>query len=353
MPRGATDLDIYAGADNITSEALPDGLDFGDTHLDDGTDDDDDATVAAVGDDAGDAADAAGDGSDADGAELGDADAADNAAAATDADPTDADGDDDATDAKPAPAAKEKDEKHFIPKARLDQSIRKQRLAEQRTLELETELAELRSAAVEASRPKPLTGEQIKAKMAEANEALIGGDTEKAATLQAELFASLAPQPAPQVEAHTPVDLAAEVEERLEFKAVVKSVYARFPELDENHESFNEDLGSESVELQRSYMKRGFSMVEATQKAAEAVAKLNDLEDRTAEKAPPAAVNKDKVLQDAKTREKVAKAVKAPPPMAGKTRGEGSDAVNINELSDDEFMALPESVRNKMLGMTL
>lgn len=341
MPRGAIDLDIYAGADNITSEALPDGLDFGDTHLDDGADDDDDSTVAPVADDAGDAADVPGDGSDATGTELDEPDADDDAADA------------DAADAEPAPAAKEKGKEPFIPKSRLDQSIRKQRLAEQRSQELETELAEMRTAAAEAARPKALTGEQIQAKMAEANEALIGGDTEKAAKLQAELFASLAPQPAAPVEKAAAVDLAAEVEERLEFKAVVKSVYARFPELDENHELFNEELGSESVELQRSYMNRGFSMVEATQKAAEAVAKLNDLEDRTAEKAPPAAASKDKLLQDAKTRDKVAKAVKAPPPMAGKTKGEGSDKVNINELSDDEFMALPESVRNKMLGMTL
>lgn len=351
MPRGAIDLDIYAGADNITSEALPDGLDFGDTHFDDGADDDDDSIVAPVADDAGDAADVPGDGSDAAGAELDEPDADDDAAAQPD-DETDG-ADTDAADAKPAPAAKEKDKEPKIPKSRLDQSIRKQRLAEQRSQELETELAEMRTAAAEAARPKALTGEQIQAKMAEANEALIGGDTEKAAKLQAELFASLAPQPAAPVEKPAPVDLAAEVEARIEFKAVVKSMYARFPELDENHELFNEELGSESVELQRSYMNRGFSMVEATQKAAEAVAKLNDLEDRTAEKAPPAAASKDKLLQDAKTRDKVAKAVKAPPPMAGKTKGEGSDKVNINELSDDEFMALPESVRNKMLGMTL
>ena len=347
MPRGDLNLDEYTGASSV-SDALPEGLDFGNDFV--VTEDDSDATtVADLPDDAGDATDAPGDGDGADGSELADADDAD----AADAD-ADADGDAEPTDPEPAPAAKEKGGKEpKIPKSRLDQSIRKQRQAEQRANELETELAELRRSAAEAARPKALTSDEIKAKMAEANEALIGGDTEKAAAIQAELFGALTPQAPAEVESSAPVDLAAQVEERIEFKATVKELYARYPELDENHELFDEDLGAESVELQRSYMNRGFTMVEATRKAAEAVAKLNDLDDRQAEKTPAAVPSRDKALQAAKTAEKVTKATKAPPPLSGKTNGEGSDKININELSDDEFMALPESVRNKMLGVTL
>ncbi|KII34857.1 hypothetical protein NL64_06225 [Pseudomonas fluorescens] len=223
-------------------------------------------------------------------------------------------------------------------------------MAEQRAAELETELNALRRSTAEAARPKPLTGEQIKAKMIEANNALIGGDTDLAAALQAEVFSALTPQPAEVPVESEPVDLASQVEERLEFRATIKELYARFPELDENHESFNEELGSESVELQKSYMKRGFTMVEATRKAAEAVAKLHDLEDQQAEKEPTPVPNREKALQATKTAAKVAKATKAPPVLSGKANGEGSDKVNINELSPDEFMALPQSVIDKMLG---
>lgn len=345
MPRGDLDLDEYTGASSV-SDALPEGLDFGNDFV--VTEDDSDATtVADLPDDAGDATDAPGDGDGADGSELADTDDADAAAA-------DADGDADATDPESAPAAKEKGGKEpKIPKSRLDQSIRKQRQAEQRANELETELAELRRSAAEAARPKAPTSDEIKAKMAEANEALIGGDTEKAAAIQAELFGALTPQAPAEVESSAPVDLAAQVEERIEFKATVKELYARYPELDENHELFDEELGAESVELQRSYMNRGFTMVEATRKAAEAVAKLNDLDDRQAEKAPAVVPSRDKAVQAAKTAEKVVKATKAPPVLSGKTKGEGSDKVNINELSPDEFMALPQSVIDKMLGNSL
>lgn len=342
MPRSELSLDEYQGAPS-SLEALPEGLDFG-NDFEETEDDDDASNVADLPDVDSDAADVPGDGDDADGAELVDAD---------DGDETDADADAEA-DPEPAPAAEKKGNKEpKIPKSRLDQSIRKQRRAEQRAQELETELIELRRNAAEASRPKPLTSDEIKAKMAEANEALIGGDTEKAAALQAELFSALTPQAPAPVEERAPVDLAAQVEERIEFKATVKELYSRFPELDENHELFNEELGAESVELQRSYMNRGFTMVEATRKAAEAVAKLNDLDDRQAEKAAPVVPSRDKAVQAAKTAEKVAKATKAPPVLSGKTKGEGSDKVNINELSPDEFMALPQSVIDKMLGNSL
>lgn len=339
----ASELDLYAGADGAP-ESLPEGLDFGDDFAEDDTattepENHDEDTDGSDDDAAGDAADAAGDGGDADGDELGDADDAD-------------DGAPDAEQPESAEKPEKKGKEPFIPKSRLDQALRKQRLAEQRAQEVERELAELRAAQAEASRPKPLSADELKAKMVAANEALVAGDTDKAAALQAEVLAAMTPQPAPKVEAPAPVDLAAEVEARLEFKNTVKEVYSRYPELDENSELFNEELGEESVMLQRSYLDRGYTLAEATRKAAEAIAKLHDLEDRTAEK-PAAAPTPEKKVQQAKTQEKIAKATKAPPVLGGKTKGEGAENIDINALSEDEFMALPESVRNRLLGITL
>lgn len=335
------DLDIYAGADKLDS-GLPEGLDFG-NDLDEPTQEEPtdapEQTVDADADNAGDAPDAAGDGSDPAGDELDGTD---------DGDTQQPEAEQPESEAKPEKKSKEP----FIPKSRLDQALRKQRLAEQRAQEAERELAELRIAQAEASRPKPLSADEIKAKMVEANEALVAGDTDKAAALQAEVMAALAPRTEPKVEAPEPVDLAAQVEERLEFKNTVKEVYSRFPELDENSELFDEELGAESVALQRSYLDRGYSLSEATRKAAEAVAKLYDLEDRAAEKPAPKPAPEKKV-QQAKTQEKIAKAQKAPPVLGGRAKGDGDEAIDINALSEDEFMALPQSVRDKLLGNIL
>lgn len=332
-----TDLDMYAGADQAAGE-LPEDLDFGNDIPDDETPADEPTTevVDGAGDDA---TDAAGDDSDAAGAELDDAD----------------DGDDGAPDAE-QPESAEKPEKKgkepFIPKSRLDQAIRKQRLAEQRAQEVERELAELRAAQAEAARPKPLSADELKAKMVEANEALVAGDTDKASALQAEVLAAMAQPQVERPDAPAAADLAAQVEERLEFKTTLREVYDRFPELDENSEAFDEELGAESVELQRSYLNRGYSLAEATRKAGEAVAKLYDLQDRRAEQ-PSAKPASEKRAQQAKTHEKIAKATKAPPVLGGKAKGEGDEKIDINSLSEDEFMALPESVRNRLLGVTL
>lgn len=296
----------------------------------------------------------AGDGADTDDA---DADAGDDAAGGPGEEPGDADTDgddgDDAEQPEPAPAKPEKSP--VIPKARLDQELRKRRAAEQRAQELADELTRIKQEQAEASRPKPLSGEEIKAKMVEANEALIGGDTARAAELQAELFAALAaPTQAP---APAPVerDLVGEVEARLEFKQTLEEINARFPQLDENSESFDEELSQEAVDLQRSYINRGFTLAEATRKAAESVAKLHDLTDNKAPAAPaadPKAVAAQ-ARQKQKTRDKVAKAVAAPPALTGRV-DDGSDvAFDVFKASEDELMALPKATLDRLLGNTI
>lgn len=337
MPQGFdTELDMYAGADRASGD-LPEDLDFGNEVIDDETDND--PTPENTDDVAGDAADATSDGSDAAGDELDDtADGGDGAP----------DGEQPESEAEPKKEGKEP----RIPKSRLDQAIRKQRLAEQRAQEVERELAELRAAQAEAARPKPLSTDELKAKMVEANEALVAGDTERASALQAEVLAAMAQPQVERAEPPAAADLAAQVEERIEFKATLRDVYDRFPELDENSELFDEELGAESVELQRSYLNRGYSLAEATRKAGEAVAKLYDLQDRRAEQPSPT-LPPVKKAQQAKTQEKIAKATKAPPVLDGRAKGEGDEKIDINSISDDEFMALPESVRNRLLGVTL
>lgn len=339
---------LYPGAE--PAESLPEGLDFGNEieEYDDAGDVDEDAGSTSDAGDTSDAADdaAAGDAGEQDGADAGDA------------------GDDDTTDeeseASDAEAGKPEQpgkKQPVIPKARLDQALRKQRAAEQRALEAEQALAELRAAQAQAAAPKPISPEEIKAKMAEANEALVAGDTAKAAELQAELMAAIAHKPEAQApQAPGEVDLAAQVEERIEFKATLKEVYSRFPELDENGEAFDEELAAESVDLQRSYMARGYTLAEATRKAAEAVAKLHDLEDRTA---PPAAAVPDarreaaKTEQAAKSRAKIEKATRAAPPLGGRSDKGDEVTFDIRTASVEEFMALPESVRERLLGNAL
>jgi hypothetical protein len=337
----------FAGGE--AADALPDNLDFGN---DLPTEEESDAADLAATESAADA-------------DAGDAAAADADAAADDADDTadgqDADADDAGAAADESEAAQDAEQpgsengrkEPVIPKKRLDQALRKQRAAEQRALEAEQALAELRAAQAQAAQPKLPTSEEIAARMAEANEALIAGDPAKAAQIQAELMQALAARPEAPVERPIERDLADEVAARLEFKSTLGEIHARFPELDENHESFDEELSQEAVDLQQAYMNRGYSMAEATKKAAESVAKLYDLADRKAPPAPPARAAAARAEQQARSRDKMEKATRAAPTMPGRPDAGDEVAFDVRSATPEEWAALPESVKERLLGNSL
>ncbi|MFV1943479.1 hypothetical protein VPH49_21945 [Pseudomonas luteola] len=283
-----------------------------------------------------------------------DAESDDPASAGADADVDTDGGDEQSESTEPEQEGEATDSKKpakdpLIPKARLDQALRRGRVAEQRAQELEAEIAELRRLQAEAAAPKPVSPEEVQDLFKRANEALVDGRVEDAAALQAEAFKALAPQSAPaaQPDNTTPIDPIDALEARLEFKSTIKDIYERFPEFDENGDTFDEELSREALDLTDMYTRRGYTTAEAVRKAAEGVAKLHDLSDRKAAKAEKPAA---KVLQEAKTRDKVNKAVNAPPVGKGKARAEGTERLDPARMSEKELMALPASVLNKLLG---
>lgn len=331
---------IFAGSE--PRAALPEGLDFGNDVTDEELDDAGTETGAT---DTPDADAAAGDGAD-DGADEGasDADGDSDADDAGEQAESDADGEDEEV----APE-KGKPKGPAIPKARFDQALRKQRLAEQRAQELEQRIAEMEAAAAAAAAPKPLSTAEIQAKMVDANTALIAGDTEKAAALQAEVLAAMAPRQAPAAPAApSEADVVARVRESLQFEQTLSQVFESYPELDDGSDDFDEDLAAESVVLQKGFIDKGFTLAEATKKAAEYVAKVHGLANRTAPAKP--AASKARAEQQAKTAAKVAKAVTAPPRVGGGREESAEPAFDINSATTEEFMALPQAVRDRLLG---
>jgi hypothetical protein len=344
--------DEYMGSGK--QDNLPDGLDFGNDFDEDALDDQESADLGARGADAdtdtgADAAGGADDeaGADDDAADAGDVGVDEGAEADGEAEGDEDDGED---DVEPEPKPAKKGKEPTIPKSRLDQSLRKQRAAEQRAQELADELAQLRAEREAANAPKPISPEEIQAKMVEANEALIAGDTAKAAQLQAEVLASMAPKPAAKSEPTAVVDPVEQLEQRLEFKQALQDTYARFPELDDNGDAFDQELSEEAVDFQRVYMERGYTLAEATKKAAEAVAKIHGLADR---KATPVKVEATQKELKAKARTKLEKATKAAPPLGGKTDKSNDAVFDVRTASIEEFMALPQSVQDRLLGNTI
>ncbi|MCP1316859.1 hypothetical protein [Halomonas sp. 707B3] len=251
----------------------------------------------------------------------------------------------------------------FIPKSRFDQRTAQLRAAERELEETRRKLLELETAKQKAEREaNTLSEEQIQQKMTEANTALLEGDTEKASKLQSEVFAALR-QGTQAVEQTTgekidPNKIVADVRDQMTFEQTLERIYSEYPALNENSDQFDEAISQEAVELQSFYFKQGYTRAEATERAVLAVSRLHGLES-TAPQADAPKVNKQaemaKRAQTEAKKSKVEKARKAPPSSigAGGHSESSTDHMDVDSLTVEDWAALPDSVRARLLGDTL
>lgn len=261
------------------------------------------------------------------------------------------------------PQDKPREKQPVIPKSRFDQRTAQLRAAERELEQTQNRLKEIESEKARVEREaNTLSDEQIQEKMNAANSALVEGNTEEAAKLQSEVFTALrqGSQAAETENAGAPVDpnkIAADVRDQMAFEQTLEKIYADYPALNENADGFDEAISQEAVELQAFYFQQGYTRSESTQRAVAAVTRIHGLESATeeapaADTKPPAKANMAKKAQQQARREKVNKARKAPPeaPSASSQQESGAQDVDVNTLSVDDWAALPDSVRSRLMG---
>ena len=290
----------------------------------------------------------------------GDADApADEQASEEDADDS-ADVEGEPPAEEPEPEEKSKAKEPFIPKSRFDQRTAQLRASERELAELRGKLQQAETDRERATREaNTLTDEQLQERMAAANTALLEGDTEKASKLQSEVFSALRQNTQTTESAQVdPNKIASDVRDQLTFEQSLEKIYSDYPALNENSDSYDETLSAEAVAMQGMYFQQGYTRAEATQKAAEAVSKIHGLESTSAPAEAPATTKKADMArksQAASKAGKVDKARKAPPSTTGGQgdSGDSADSLDLDTLSVDDWSALPNSVRSKLLGDSL
>jgi hypothetical protein len=227
----------------------------------------------------------------------------------------------------------------MIPKRRLDDVVAKQRKAEQESVELRKQLAEAQAAAS----VKPAI--DVRALSKQRNEAVLDGDLDKAAEIDEQLHA------ATQQTAAEPIDMdaiEARVEMKMELKATLATVFEKYPELDTESDSFDEDLNSEALVFQQAYLNQGHSPAEAVRRAATAaitVLRPELLAVAGAPKNTPPPRKTDVASN-------VAAANAQPPKLSqGESGGNGiSTVTDVAKMTDEEFAALPDSARARLRG---
>lgn len=133
----------------------------------------------------------------------------------------------------------------------------------------------------------------------------------------------------------------------LAFDTAVADINTRYPAFNPDHESYQEPLVVETLELHDAFMAQGMPANLAIKRAALTVASMNQLDEvGEPEPAPEPAPTKK---TDVAAKSKVAN---AQPPNPGSGGGQAADPAPA-QYSEDEFDALPEATKARMRGDTL
>jgi hypothetical protein len=234
--------------------------------------------------------------------------------------------------------------KPMVPKARLDEVLAKQKA-------LQKQLDDMK-ASQEPAEDAPESYDFDKGEL-EYQQFVLEGEAEKAAALRQSMRKAEREEIAYEMRKEMGTTVAKNAEVNA-LATAAKELEAAFPVFDANSESFDQDLTQEVVELRDAFITQNFDAVDALSKAVNFVVKSHDLDgtDTGPALAQPDAANTTKA--DKKRREvgrKLKAAESQPPEMPGESsNARGEQAVKVDNLSEDEFNALPEATLKRLRG---
>jgi hypothetical protein len=138
-------------------------------------------------------------------------------------------------------------------------------------------------------------------------------------------------------------------------QAAANELETNFPVFDQNAAEYNADYTQEVIDLRDAFIVQGFDAVDALSKAASFVIKDHDLaQDAPQEStlAQSAAPMQDEVAKKRAEVNKKLKAAKAQPPeLPGESSAaRGERALDISNMSEEEFDALPDATIKRLRG---
>lgn len=239
-----------------------------------------------------------------------------------------------------------------VPLNRLNAEISRRKQAQAHAQELEARIAMLEEMQDDAEQPQE---EQFDfaGKLLEKNEAILQGDAARAAQLEGEIMDEQ--RKLMTNEAATISTRAAQMsQDEVDFNARARYLMDEYPEFDPDAPEYVEENLAFALDLRDSFVRAGDSKTTALQKAVDlAVPKLgltprSSRDKQSARKTAPS-------KEDASGVRRKSQAASAQPPKmdmgsGSNSQGEGSIPSDINELSEDEFDALPESTKARMRG---
>ena len=233
--------------------------------------------------------------------------------------------------------------KPMVPKARLDEVLAKQKA-------LQKQLDDMKEAQAPAE-DAPEEFDYDKGEL-EYQQLVLDGEAEKAAALRQQMRKSEREQIAYEMRKEMGNTVSQNAQETA-LATAAKELEEAFPVFDHNSEVFDQDLTQEVVGLRDAFITQGYEAVDALSKAVNFVVKSNDLEAES--ETPSLAATKNTQNVADKKRKEVSRKLKAaesqPPEMPGESSSaRGEQAVNLGNLTEDEFNALPDATLKRLRG---
>ena len=233
--------------------------------------------------------------------------------------------------------------KPMVPKSRLDEVLAKQKA-------LQKQLDDIKAAqtlAEEAPSDYDFGEKEI-----EYQNLVLDGESKKAAALRAEIRAA----ERAQLEYEMTQKMSQTVDQNQQMTALQQAateLESSFPVFDQNSETYNAEYTQEVIELRDAFILKGENAVTALSKAAKFVVREYSLD----EAAPSLAAPSKKSLVDevAKKRAEVSRKLKAadsqPPELPGESSANrGEKALDLSNMTESEFNALPEATLKRLRG---
>lgn len=248
-----------------------------------------------------------------------------------------------------------------IPKARFDEAVNKEReareAAERRAQEAERKLAESAANKTAVEEIERIEGE-VEALEVKYQELLLDGNTAEAAKVMKQIRLAERQIATAEAESRAQATTARAIEaDRLE--AAIARLESDYPEFNTQSETYDEDLVGLVLAKQRTLMQEGMSPSAALTKAGKDVAgrflkKQGETKEVKDDSKGLAAAAK----QDDRKKEAVAKAIETQNAQPASTKEVGLDSDKLGEkglpdvtkLTADEFEALPESTKARLMG---
>jgi hypothetical protein len=241
-------------------------------------------------------------------------------------------------------------EQPMIPKSRFDEVLQKQKALQKR-------LDEIQAAQEKAEQKANLPEYDFESKEREYQNLVLDGEVDKAAAVRNEIRQAERDRLTAELKDEITQNVH-QNQEAILLQQAANTLEAEYPVFDQNSLDYNEDYTQEAIKLRDAFIIQGDSAVDALNQASKFVidkygigTPAPEAQNALTSKVAPKKVVDEVAMKRAEVSKKLKAAESQPPELPGdSSASHGEKPLDVSNLSEDEFNALPEATLKRLRG---